>query len=169
MVGAVGRGAGASCLAVWPLRACPPLGCPWLLSAGPRPPSLSSWRCMVISATTTSDPGRRTLPPENVAPTRGRRSGNWRPRGCGSGRSVSPGGACALGSVQQPSCAHPSPRPRPLWLVARLPLPVRSPRPLPWSWTQQGTRMKGAQGPPLSCSREDLFPQHTLIASGAGA
>ena len=60
-----------------------------------------------------------------------------------------------------PPVPTPSPRPRPLWLVAHLPLPVHSPRPLPWSWTQQGTRMKGAQGPPLSYSHEDLFPKYT--------
>ena len=101
------QGAAASSLAVRPLRACQPLGCPWLLSIGPHPPSLSSWRCVVIPATTTNDPGWRTSPPENIAPTRGRRSGNWRPQGCGFGHSVSPRGAGVLGSRQQPSCAHP--------------------------------------------------------------
>lgn len=84
-----------------------PLGCPWLLHAGPCPPSLSSWRCVMISATMTNDLSRRMSPPVNAALTRGWKSGNWRPRGRGSGHSVSPGGAGALGSWQQPSCAHP--------------------------------------------------------------
>lgn len=166
-MGAVGRGTAASSLAVRPPRACPRLGCPWLLHAGPRPPSLSSWRCVVISATATNDPSRRTSPPVNTALTRGWQSGNWRAQGRGSGRSVSPGGAGALGSQQQPSCAHPVSKTAPPAAPVSPPphhlLPISS----PWSWTEQGTRMKGAQGPSLSYSCEDLFPKHTLTASGA--
>ena len=55
-----GQGARVNCLAVQPL-------CLRLLSSGPCPPSLSSWRCMVISATTTSDPGWRISPQERCS------------------------------------------------------------------------------------------------------
>ena len=156
--GGSGQGAAASSLAVRPPRACPPLGCPWLLHAGPRPPSLSSWRCVVISATATNDPSRRTSPPVNAALTRGWRSGNWRPRGRGSGRSVSPGALVHRAPGSSSPVPTPSSRLRRLWLVSRLPLPICSPCASPWRWTQQGTRVKGAQGPPLSYSCEGLFP-----------
>lgn len=70
-----------------------------------------------------------------------------------------PGALVSWAHGSSPPVLTPSPRPCPLWLMSRLCLPIRSPRPLPWSWTHQGIRMKRAQGPPLSYSREDLFPK----------